>query len=258
MCTIVIASRVFEGAPLVVAANRDEAFARPAEGPEIRDFGAGPVLSPLDLQAGGSWVGLNPAGIFVGLTNRQTDAPDPHRRSRGELVARFLGVAELDEAREMAEATVVEQYNPFHLAVVGTTGGFVLWNDGDRSRRYELEPGVHVLTERFAGGAAGSGARRGTTTRPERVQELTQAWTGGSAPSNEQLQRLLGDHRGSGFEDLRVAIEGFGYGTRSALTLRLGAEPQYSSFTWSEGPPRDGSFVTSANLCQTRRPCALG
>lgn len=249
MCTIVIATRVFEDAPLVVAANRDEAFSRPAEGPEIRDFGAGPVLSPIDLHAGGSWVGLNPHRLFVGLTNRQACNADPGRRTRGELVARFLGARSLDQARQMAAETEVAAYNPFHLAVVGLGGGFVLWNHDDHPRLYELEPGIHVLTERFAGYAAGEGARRQNTSRPERARELAAAWTAtASAPPDAQLQALLSDHRDQGFEDLRVAIEDFDYGTRSALTLRLAADMDASSLTWSEGAPREGSFVDRSDL----------
>lgn len=251
MCTIVIATRVFQDAPLIVAANRDEAFDRPAQGPAIRSFNAGPkVLAPRDLAAGGTWVGLNRHGVFVAITNRHTNKTDPQRTSRGKLVAQALSFESVSAAEDWAHGVDVSAYNPFHLAVLNTESGFVLWNHEDRSRLYQLEPGVHVLTERFAGARAGPGARLANTSRPERVLSLVEAWkTGGNSPSDAALQKLLADHTGAGFEDLKIAIDGLAYGTRSALTFRLSSEgPGSSSFTWSEGPPAAGTFVDSSEL----------
>jgi hypothetical protein len=250
MCTIVIASRAFADFPLVVAANRDEAFDRPAQGPALRSFGPGrsPVLAPLDLRAGGTWVGLNRHGIFVGITNRHTSTPDLTRRSRGHLVSRALDCESVREARRWAEGVEVERYNPFHLVVVDRSSGFVLWNRDDTPEIYELGPGVHVLTERFAGYDAGPKGRSAPTERPERVRGLFEQW-GDQTPGSERLQTLLADHRGVGFEDVRVEIEGQGYGTRSALTLSLDAQHLADSrLTWSDVAPTQDSFVDSSLL----------
>ena len=69
MCTLIVLHRCVAGRPLVVAANRDEFLARPAEDFAIRTSATGPILSPLDLEAGGTWVGLSQRGVFAGLTN---------------------------------------------------------------------------------------------------------------------------------------------------------------------------------------------
>ena len=81
------------GAPLVVAANRDEYLDRPAEGPALRQLASGRVLASRDARAGGTWLGLSETGLFAALTNRPCPEPDPQRRSRGLLVHDALAAA---------------------------------------------------------------------------------------------------------------------------------------------------------------------
>ena len=59
---------------LVLAANRDEYLDRAAEKPTLRRSGNRTVLAPRDLQAGGTWLGLNDAKLFAALTNRPCKA----------------------------------------------------------------------------------------------------------------------------------------------------------------------------------------
>ncbi len=63
MCTLVAIHRAIPGRWLVVAANRDEYLDRPAEGPALRRSGEWPVIAPLDIKAGGTWLGLNKEGF---------------------------------------------------------------------------------------------------------------------------------------------------------------------------------------------------
>ena len=43
-----------------------------------------------DLEAGGTWLGIGANGRFAALTNIRDPHQPPARKSRGELVARFL------------------------------------------------------------------------------------------------------------------------------------------------------------------------
>ena len=99
MCTLIAVHRRVHGAPLVVAANRDEYYDRPAEPPALRgsargregdggpiEAGCGPIVAPLDLRAGGTWLGVNAMGVFAAVTNLRSEMPDPARRSRGMVV----------------------------------------------------------------------------------------------------------------------------------------------------------------------------
>jgi uncharacterized protein with NRDE domain len=75
--------------PLIIAANRDEFFARPtAPSGFWKDHPA--LLGGQDLQAGGSWMTVNRNGKLAALTNiRDPQGNNPTAQSRGELVTNF-------------------------------------------------------------------------------------------------------------------------------------------------------------------------
>lgn len=114
MCLIVFAWRPDHAQPLIVAANRDEFYARPslplAQWPEAPHVHAG-----RDLEAGGSWLGIGANGRFAALTNIRDPHQPPARKSRGELVAGFLAG---DQSLEDYLADVVDRspdYAGFNL-----------------------------------------------------------------------------------------------------------------------------------------------
>jgi uncharacterized protein with NRDE domain len=91
MCLVAFAIGASARWPLVIAANRDEFLERPtlplarwktASGQEI--------ISGRDLRAGGTWMGITPAGRIAFFTNVRQAQPDAAPRSRGELVTRWL------------------------------------------------------------------------------------------------------------------------------------------------------------------------
>ena len=82
MCLIVVGWRVAPAYPLVVAANRDEFYARPtavaARWPQ-----APQVIAGRDLEAGGTWLGITESGRFAAVTNVREPGQPPGRYSRG-------------------------------------------------------------------------------------------------------------------------------------------------------------------------------
>ncbi|HRL21351.1 MAG TPA: NRDE family protein [Alcaligenes sp.] len=92
MCIAYIALGVNTDWPLIIAANRDEFHARPALA--ARPWPNEPaILAGLDVRAGGTWLGLEREhGRLALLTNYREPlaAPEPGRRSRGELIPQFL------------------------------------------------------------------------------------------------------------------------------------------------------------------------
>jgi uncharacterized protein with NRDE domain len=89
MCLILVAWQAHPEYPLVVAANRDEFFARPsaaagrwAEDPR--------VLGGRDLEAGGTWLGVREDGRFAAVTNVREPGMAKGSRSRGLLTRDFL------------------------------------------------------------------------------------------------------------------------------------------------------------------------
>lgn len=233
MCTLVLAHRHFAGSPLVVAANRDEFLARPASGPKVR--GAQPrVLSPRDELAGGTWLGLNERGLFVGITNRYGAPPDPQRRSRGLLVAQALRARDARGLHRELSTLAATEYNPFHLLYADAEAAFVTWSDGAQRRQYEVAPGLHVVTERSLGADD-----RGRT---ELLERLFHAEAGKGPPSCEAMRALLAVHgpEGEPLAGSCVHADAMGYGTRSSFIYVGGARPRAC---WAEGHPCDAPFA---------------
>ncbi|MDF9775738.1 NRDE family protein [Pseudomonas baetica] len=143
MCLIVFAWRPGHAQPLVVAANRDEFYARPslplAQWPEAPQVYAG-----RDLEAGGTWLGVGANGRFAALTNIRDPRQPPGRKSRGELVARFLtGELPIDDYLSDVVARSSE-YGGFNL-LVGNANE--LWHFNAReSEPVMLPAGVHGLS----------------------------------------------------------------------------------------------------------------
>src|SRR5260221_12027631 len=89
MCLILLAWRVHPNFPCVVAANRDEYFARPTASADWWPGDSG-ILAGRDLQAGGTRPGVTPRGRFAALTNFRDPAAAPvDRPPRGAPGPRF-------------------------------------------------------------------------------------------------------------------------------------------------------------------------
>ena len=115
MCLILLAWRAHPGHALVVAANRDEYFERPARAAAFWQD-APEVLAGRDLTAQGTWLGVTRAGRFASITNyrnpaeRMATAP-----SRGRLVTDFLTQGDRPSAYFAGIAPQAHEYNGFSM-----------------------------------------------------------------------------------------------------------------------------------------------
>ena len=90
MCIAFLAVEAHPRYPLVVLANRDEFLARPTV-PISRWKGPAGIIAGRDLQAGGTWFGVNASGRLALLTNyREPPESTGKGPSRGALVAGYL------------------------------------------------------------------------------------------------------------------------------------------------------------------------
>src|SRR6476619_4722165 len=102
MCTIALLIDVVGGAPLVLAANRDESYARPSRPPEVlrdarRDAprDAPRIVGGVDVLSGGTWRAVRADGHFAAVTNQHAPAtPPPGLRSRGLAVLELAAAAD--------------------------------------------------------------------------------------------------------------------------------------------------------------------
>lgn len=141
MCLVAFAWKAHPAYNLVLAANRDEFHARPAA--PMHWWPDHAMLAGRDLEAGGTWLGINRHGRFATVTNYREDLQKQHNgRSRGELVTGFVAGTEapLDYCGGISPA----DYAGFNLLAMSGDALAYASNRGDEPR--ELAPGIYGLS----------------------------------------------------------------------------------------------------------------
>ncbi len=144
MCLILFAAHAHPKYHLIVAANRDESYSRPAA--SAGSWQDDPrVYGGRDLLHGGTWLGLTTTGRFAAITNyRQRPRPARGEHSRGELTRDFLKGSHAPGIyiREVEQRAAI--YTGFSL-IVGDLNE--LWFYSNRGNGPQLiTPGVHGLS----------------------------------------------------------------------------------------------------------------
>jgi hypothetical protein len=88
-------------------------------------------VAGLDVQAGGSWLGVNDHGVVAGVLNRTgTLGPAAGKRSRGELVLEALDHADAAAAAQALTDLDPDAYRPFNLVIADHRDAFWLRHAG--------------------------------------------------------------------------------------------------------------------------------
>ena len=142
MCLILIAWRADPEHSLVVAANRDEYHARPADAARFwKDHPD--TLAGRDLQAMGTWMGVSRSRRFAAVTNYRGAREPSAAESRGALVARFLGNGQLPAKYMEALEGKASLYSGFNL--LAYDGEELWWMSNRNGAPRRLEPGFYGL-----------------------------------------------------------------------------------------------------------------
>jgi hypothetical protein len=129
-----------------LAANRDEVYARPFSGPR-RWVAPVPFVAPRDEEEGGTWIGMNDAGIVAGIANRSLLPGRGGLASRGHLVTGVLSLPDLGRAREWLDGELSRApRNPFQLVAFQGGEAFLCAGGPEGHRIEALAPGLHVLS----------------------------------------------------------------------------------------------------------------
>lgn len=237
MCLILVAWRVHPDFPLVLAANRDEFYARAAQ--SAAWWPDPSIFAGRDLSAGGTWLGVARDGRFAALTNYR----DPTRvknsaRSRGELVPACLSATDSAAAQLERLRHEASQYNDFNL----------LFSQGEQLAIYEsvpargrlLDPGIYGLSNHLLD-TPWPKVQQAKSALGEALRQL---------PRDEGLLALLRQdvrandaqlpHTGVSIEWERLLSSAFiqapGYGTRcsSVLLLDRHGEMHCQEWTWDQ------------------------
>ena len=142
MCLILFAFRCHPKYKLIVATNRDEFYERHTRSAHWwEDYPQ--ILGGRDLQAGGTWMGINRNGRFAALTNyREPGVQVPNAPSRGDLVKDYLTAQQSPEA--YLESIEPQSFNGYNL-LLGNPDE--LWYSSNRGAEVQkLSPGIYGLS----------------------------------------------------------------------------------------------------------------
>jgi uncharacterized protein with NRDE domain len=248
MCTLIALFGVTADVPLVVAANRDEFYARPWAPPAaLADSPR--IWGGRDLAKGGTWLGVTERGFFVGVTNQRSyGVADRTKRSRGQLVLGALATGSVDAARAMLLDVDAREYNPFNVLLGDAGALFVVYARGEARVTVEpLPPGIWVLNNDTIGSRDFPKANRARDLVAPVAHEPWSSLAG-------KLEAALGDHDLPPLSDIpappsdapfsrdvlrtlqAICVHTPVYGTSSASLLALG-EGTVIDYRFAGGPP---------------------
>ena len=249
MCLIVFALDAHPEHRLVVAANRDEFYARPtaaaawwSDAPEL--------LAGRDLREGGTWMGVTRGGRFAAVTNyRETIPPRPGALSRGHLVSGFLR-ADAPAPEWMRElAPRAAEYGGFNL--LADDGASLLWlsnRSGEPPRA--VEPGIHGLSNALLDTPwpkverGREGMRDALASPADALEESLFRVLAHAEPAPDALLPAtgVGAERERALSSLFIATPE--YGTRSSTVLLMGRDGR-TRFTERRFDPATGQWSES-------------
>lgn len=256
MCTIAILIDVVDDAPLAIAANRDELYARPTRPAERIGVAKGlPIIGGVDEQSGGTWLAVRADARFAAVTNQRALATQPPGlRSRGHVVRDLVTTPDPE-----AYLRALDPGDYASMNLVFGEPGRVLVAYGRREDRTmeiaELAPGVHVLcNDRLDA----PGIPRGERLHGAIIDALSadRGWQAASA----RIAAALGDHTHAASAPARThlppeieheltatCIHTPLYGTRSASLIALAAG-RVLDYRYADGPPCTAPFVDRGAL----------
>ncbi len=229
MCLILFSFRAHRHFPLVMAANRDEHYNRPAAPAAFWDDQP-EIYAGRDLEKGGTWMGINRNGRIAAITNYREGLPAAVApRSRGELVSRFLrGDQTADDYFRTAAADDAD-YNPYSMIAGDLVALSFHSNRGNGIQ--PVAPGVvHGLSNHLLDTAwpkVTKGIATVDATRdlddPDAISAMLFALLADRTPAQDPLLPDTGIARQRERELSPPFITGEHYGTRSSTVLLVHA-----------------------------------
>lgn len=249
MCLIAFAWQHHPRWRLLLAGNRDEFHARPSAA--LARWADLSIVGGRDLEAGGTWLGVNDGGRCCVVTNVR-DPRDPQRGvSRGMLATDYLAGAQDAATHAQQLLQTAGDYRPFNLLTFDAQSAFYLGNR-PAARIQAIEPGLHGL----------SNADFNTPWPKTRalMQRLQQWIDDGGADDFSPLFAALADEQvaadgalpetGIGLERERwlssAFIRGADYGTRASTVVAIDHEGHGVIVEQRFGP--DGLAAGSSHL----------
>ncbi|MDH3739024.1 MAG: NRDE family protein [Alphaproteobacteria bacterium] len=244
MCTLVILRRPHHAWPLLIAANRDEMLDRPWQPPARHWPDRRDIVAGRDELAGGTWLGINDAGVSAAVLNRVGSlGPTTDKRSRGELVLDALDHADAAAAADALADLDGAAYRSFNLVIADNRDAYWLRSTG--AAQVEVAPvpaGLSMIT---------SGELNDTDS--PRIRNFLHRFRNAPTPDVDAgdwsaweslLAARLYD-ADEGPHEAMCIVTDHGYGTVSSSLISL-PSPEHAEqgavWRFAAGPPSDAAF----------------
>ncbi|MEK5231634.1 NRDE family protein [Lysinibacillus sp. FSL K6-0232] len=223
MCIIAIGYQVHPQHPLLIAANRDEFYARPTE--RMHNWQDMPhIWAGRDLEKMGTWLAVSNNGRFAAVTNyRDPQLPIVGEKSRGAVPIAFMNSSV--SAQDFAGQLQQERYLYGGLNVLLYDGTELVHYNNVHNVQTIIPPGIHCVSN-------------ATLNTPwPKVERLKAAFaeTLQTTTAEEALLAILTDPTKAATKDLpatgiplaleqqlsSIFIHMDGYGTRASTVVRL-------------------------------------
>lgn len=235
MCSVITLHRQGHVCPLLLAANRDEMIDRAWDPPATYWPDQPDVVAGRDRSGGGTWMGLNGAGVIAAVLNRPGSlGPAAGKRSRGELPLLALREGSAKAAAQALAGLDAGLWRSFNMVLADRDGVVFVRGPGEGRPEVEaLAPGLHMVTAHDPDDQESPRVARHLPRLRAAVTPDVDDWAAWRA--------ILSDRRGGPAEQINVQPRG-GFGTvcTSLVALRQDAPPQW---LFAPGPPDRVAFV---------------
>ena len=233
MCLLAIQYRLVPESPILVAANREELYDRPSSPPSIQS-GKPRILSGVDQQSGGTWLGVNQHGLFVAACNRAKYNKPIVPRSRGALCRDLLRTHSAHQALNLGmEELLAQKYEGVNLVIADGESGWVI-HGGDDPEAVELEEGLSIIANRDV-----------NDPRDERVKLARRLLTLQTLDSPVKFLAVASKvfaRAPSPPGRPSMVIRGSERGTVSSTLLALGKKPRDAIYQFASGAPDETKY----------------
>lgn len=217
---------------MVLASNRDEFYERQGEPPTIREGENYSFLAPRDPLQGGTWMGINQKGVFMGLTNRLDQTPKPDAPSRGNLVRKLLQQSSSRKhAIENYQDLEPERYNPHFLLILDNSGITIFQHSLKSTEREDLKDGLFFLEN-----------RSGFIFNQDKLKKsLPFSQNSISSDILVELEDFCSSHKNI-FDRKSICLHHEIAGTLSSGIMKIQPDTNTFNFRFSQGPPCENNY----------------
>ena len=233
MSLLAIVYHLVPEAPILAAYNREESLDRTCPTPSIQS-GKPRVLASVDQHSGGTCLGVNQNGMFVGFVRRKKPGPAFGLRSRGALAREMLKCNSAESAVDFAlEELDSDQYGGANFCVADQDGGWVIHSTKETDV-VELEQGLCVVTDRDVNDPRDE--RAAMAKRLLTLQTLDSPVKFLAVASKVLARKPTGPGRPG------MVIREKDYATISSTLIALGVKPRDAIYQYANGAPDESKF----------------